>query len=163
MGKQAWVGVAAPGGMSPRGPAEPAMGRRGLSLLRSVPLFAGLSGRQLRRLAAHAEEVRYGAGRVVIRQGSRGDTFFVVAEGRARVMRGTRTLGHLEAGSFFGEMSLLDGKPRSASVITETPLVTIRLSRARFNKMLVSEPVLTRAILAELAARIRGLESGAFG
>jgi CRP/FNR family cyclic AMP-dependent transcriptional regulator len=137
---------------------DPAIGRRGVALLKGVPMFAGLSRRHLRRLASNAEEVRYGRGRAIVRQGARADAFFVVAEGRARVVRANRTMAHLESGDFFGEMALLDGQPRSASVISETPLTTIRLTRARFNKLVDSEPAIARAIMAEMAARVRRLE-----
>jgi CRP/FNR family transcriptional regulator, cyclic AMP receptor protein len=135
------------------------MGRGGVALLRGVPLFAGLSTRHLRHLASHAEEVRYGANRVIVRQGARGDSFFVIAEGEATVRQGTRKIGTLGPGDFFGEMALLDGRPRSASVTADTPLVTVRLTRAAFTKALDANPALARAIMAELAARIRRLES----
>ena len=133
--------------------------RRSTAALHEVPLFAGLSARHLRRLAAGAEEVRYGAGRIIVSQGSRGDSFFVILDGTAKVRRGTRTIGHLGPGDFFGEMALLDGRPRSATVIAETPLVTVRLLRSAFNKAIDAEPAMARGILAELAARIRRLES----
>ena len=135
------------------------LGRGGGALLKGVPLFANLSKRDLRRLAGRAEEVRYGANRLIVSQGARRDSFFVIAEGIARVRRGSRTIGRLGLGDFFGEMALLDGRPRSASVVAETPLVTVRLMRAEFNKELDTSPTIARGILAELAARIRNLES----
>ena len=135
------------------------LGRGGVALLREVPLFSQLSHRQLRHLASHAEEVRYGANRAVVRQDTRGDSFFVIAEGNATVRRGTRAIGKLGPGDFFGEIALLDGRPRSASVVADTPLVTVRLTRAAFNKALDSNPSMARGIMAELAARIRRLES----
>jgi CRP/FNR family cyclic AMP-dependent transcriptional regulator len=135
------------------------LGRGGIALLRQVPLFSQLSHRHLRHLADHAEEVRYGANRAIVRQGTRGDSFFVVAEGSATVRRGTRAVGKVGAGDFFGEMALLDGQPRSASVIADTPLVTVRLTRAAFNRALDTNPSMARGIMAELAARIRRLES----
>ena len=148
-----------PAGTSARASREPSMGRRGVSLLSTVPLFSTLSRRQLRRVADNAEEVRYAQGRAIVRQGARGDAFFVIAEGEAKVVRGNRSIGRLGPGDFFGEMALLDGRPRSASVVALTPIVTIRLTRARFNKVVESEPTLARAIMAELAARVRRLES----
>jgi CRP-like cAMP-binding protein len=141
-------------------PARPrGLGRQGATLLRGVPLFEGLSTRHLRRVASVAEEVRYGPNRTIVRKDARGDSFFVIAEGSARVLRGTRTIGRLGPGAFFGEMALVDGEPRTASVISETPLRTIRLTRAAFNRVLDSEPSIARAIMVELARRIRRLES----
>ncbi len=150
------VGDALSEGSSRRAPG---LRRRTAAALHEVPLFAGLSARHIRRLAANAEEVHYGAGRTIVSQGSRGDSFFVILEGTAKVRRGTRTIGRLEPGDFFGEMALLDGRPRSATVIAETPLVTVRLLRSAFNKAIDTEPAMARGILAELAARVRRLES----
>ena len=135
------------------------LGRGGVALLRGVPLFSQLSHRHLRQLASRADEVRYGANRAIVRQGTRGDSFFVIAEGTATVRRGTRAIGRLGPGEFFGEMALLDGRPRSASVTSDTPLVVVRLTRTAFNKALDENPSMARGILAELATRIRRLES----
>jgi CRP/FNR family cyclic AMP-dependent transcriptional regulator len=135
------------------------LGRGGVALLKGVPLFAGMSHRDLRKLAAQAEEVRYPAHRTIVSRGARGDSFFVIAEGEATVRRGTRKIGSLGPGDFFGEMALLDGRPRSATVVAETRLHTVRLTRAGFNKAIDANPTMARAILAELAARIRRLES----
>jgi CRP/FNR family cyclic AMP-dependent transcriptional regulator len=145
------------GEASPRRSAG--LGRGGVALLREVPLFSQLSYRHLRHLAGHAEEVRYGANRTIVRQGARGDSFFVIAEGNATVRRGTRAIQRLGPGDFFGEMALLDGRPRSASVTSDTPLLTVRLTRSAFNKALDANPQMARAIMAELAARVRRLES----
>jgi CRP/FNR family cyclic AMP-dependent transcriptional regulator len=154
------IGTMVSDAISETAPRRPSgLGRRGIALLREVPLFTQLSHRHLRHLASHAEEVRYGANRAIVRQGTRGDSFFVIAEGTATVRRGTRAIRRLGPGDFFGEMSLLDGRPRSASVIADTSLVTVRLTRAAFNKALDANPSMARGIMAELAARIRRLES----
>jgi len=134
------------------------LGRGGHELLKRVPLFANLSARHLRRLASRCEVVRYPTNRTVVRQGARGDSFFVIAEGTAAVKKGTRTIGTLAAGDFFGEMALLDGWPRSASVVATAPLVTVRLMRSEFSKAIDDNPQIARGIMAELAARIRRLE-----
>jgi len=135
------------------------MGRRGIALLKAVPLFAGMSHRDLRKLAAQAEDVRYPAHRTIVSRGARGDSFFVMAEGEATVRKGTRKIGSLGPGDFFGEMALLDGRPRSATVVADTRLHAIRLTRAGFNRAIGANPSMARAIMAELAARIRRLES----
>jgi CRP/FNR family transcriptional regulator, cyclic AMP receptor protein len=135
------------------------LGKGGVALLREVPLFSQLSHRHLRHLAAHAEEVRYSANRAIVREGTRGDSFFVIADGTATVRRGTRAIQRLGPGDFFGEIALLDGRPRSASVTSDTPLVVVRLTRSAFNKAIDTNPSMARGIMAELASRIRRLES----
>ncbi|HJX08806.1 MAG TPA: cyclic nucleotide-binding domain-containing protein [Actinomycetota bacterium] len=141
-------------------PARPhGLGRGGPDLLKQVPLFANLSTRHLRKLASRCEVVRYPANRTIVRQDARGDSFFVIADGSATVKRGTRTIGRLEPGDFFGEMALLDGRPRSASVIATTPLVTVRLMRSEFSKAIDDNPEIARGIMAELASRVRRLEA----
>ncbi len=150
-------------GISGRAGAQPGAGRGGMALLSQVPLFSGLSRRHLRRVADLSELVRYGAGRSIVVQGARGDSFYVVGDGRAKVQRGTRTIARLGPGDFFGEMALLDGEPRSASVISETPMVTLRLTRARFGRLLDVEPAIARAILGTMARRLREKERSALG
>ena len=138
---------------------RPGLGRGGSALLKEVPLFANLSTRHLRKLASRCDVVRYPMNRTVVRQGARGDSFFVIADGTAAVKKGTRTIGTLGAGDFFGEMALLDGQPRSASVVATTPLVTVRLMRSEFSKAIDDNPDIARGIMAELAGRIRRLEA----
>jgi CRP-like cAMP-binding protein len=142
---------------SNRGGRQPTLGRRGVVLLAEVPLFAGLSRRHLRRVADLAQEVAFGAGRTVVQNGSRGDAFYVIVEGTAKVMAGysTRAFARLGPSDFFGELALLDGGPRTASVVAETPLVTIRIPRAGFRKMLRNEPDVAIKILEELSRRLR--------
>jgi CRP-like cAMP-binding protein len=142
---------------SQRQAKQPPLGRSGVALLAKMPLFAGLSRRQLHHLAGLAQEVRLGAGRTVVQYGSRGSAFFVIVEGSAKVTAGysARALARLGPGDFFGELALLDGGPRTASVVAETPLVTIRIPRAGFLKMLRSEPDIAIKILAELSRRLR--------
>lgn len=146
------------GGMaSGRQAKQPTLGRSHVALLAKVPLFAGLSRRHLHHIAGLAQEVRFGAGRTVVQYGSRGNAFFVIAEGSAKVTAGysTRAFARLGPGDFFGELALLDGGPRTASVVAETPLVMIRIPRAGFLKMLRSEPDVAIKILAELSRRLR--------
>lgn len=142
---------------SGREPPRPTLGRKGIALLERVPLFEGLSRHQLRRVAGSAEEVRYGEGRPVVHEGARGDAFYVVVEGSAKVVRGPtrRRIGRLGPGDFFGELALLTGGTRTASVVAETPLVTIRLSRAAFQDVVKHEPGVALKVMVALAARVR--------
>jgi CRP/FNR family transcriptional regulator len=136
----------------------------GVRLLSRVPLFAGLPQAHLRHVADLAEQIRYTPGRMIVRAGAPGVAFYVIVEGKAKVLKGriatakgTWTLG---PGDFFGEMALLDGRPRSASVVAETPLVTIRIERAPFRKLLRDHPDIALKLLEAMATRMRGfLES----
>jgi CRP/FNR family cyclic AMP-dependent transcriptional regulator len=148
---------------SKRAPAspKPAAKKPGVRLLATVPLFTGLSQTHLRSVASLAEEVRYSPGRMIVRAGTPGVAFYVIVEGSAKVLRGTiasaKGTWTLGPGDFFGEMALLDGGPRTASVVAETPLTTIRIERAQFRKMLKEEPDIALKLLESMAARMRGL------
>jgi CRP/FNR family transcriptional regulator len=140
---------------------KPAARKPGLRLLAKVPLFAGLSQTHLRAVAALAEEVRYSPGRMIVRTGTPGVAFYVIVDGAAKVIRGTiataKGTWELGPGDFFGEMALLDGGPRTASVVAETPLNTIRIERAQFRRMLREEPDIALKLLESMATRMRGL------
>jgi len=130
-----------------------------LSLLQGVPLFAGLSKRHLRRIAAAADEVRFRDGRVIVEAGVPGTTFFVIVDGGAKVYRSKvptgRAAARLGPGDFFGELALLDGGPRTATVVADGDSVTLRLSRSAFRSTVAREPTVSLSIMAELASRLR--------
>jgi len=134
---------------------RPRMGKRGVHLLAAVPLFSDLSSRHLKRMADLAEEVRFSAGDPIVQEGQPGGTFYVILEGEAKVTRKGRKLNELYPGDFFGEVSLLDGGPRPATVSAETPIVAIRLFRKEFAKLISADPEIALKIVAELASRIR--------
>lgn len=128
--------------------------------LGEVPLFAGLSRRHLRRVAGLAREVRFHDGSPIVRAGDEGETFYVLLDGEAVVSR--KGLGgvRLGPGSFFGEMALLDGGPRSATLTARGDVVCLAITRARFLRLLRSEPTIAIAILQELSRRVRALQAG---
>jgi CRP/FNR family transcriptional regulator, cyclic AMP receptor protein len=127
-------------------------------VLAKVPLFAGLSKRHRRRVAGESGVATYDQGATVVQEGAAGSVFYVILEGRARVVRNGRTLARLNKGDFFGEMSLLDGRPRTASVVTETPSAFLTLSARSFRAVMDGEPTAASAILKEMAGRLRDLE-----
>lgn len=124
-------------------------------VLKKVPLFSNLSQRQLNLIAKHADEVELKAGKVLAKQGELGLEFLLLVEGGARVQRNGKVIARLTAGDFFGEMSLIDGKPRSATVIAETPVTLLAIHRRSFNYLLDTIPGMTRKILATLCERLR--------
>jgi CRP-like cAMP-binding protein len=124
-----------------------------------VPLFSGFSKADLNKLAEETDVVSFPAGTTIVEEGLLGETMFVVTSGEAKVMRGNRRLGTVRPGDFFGEVALLDGAPRSASVVAETPIVAIRLFRRTLLKMLEAEPQLSLKILDSLVRRVRTLSA----
>ncbi len=122
-----------------------------------VPLFAGFTKRDLNRLAEETDVLSFSPGTTVVEEGLLGETMFVILSGEARVLKGNRRLGTVRPGDFFGEVALLDGAPRSASVVAETPLEAIRLYRRTLLKVLQAEPQMALKILDSLVRRVRDL------
>jgi CRP-like cAMP-binding protein len=124
------------------------------TLLAQVPLFSGLSRRQLARIASVAEHRHCLADAALVRAGTAGDAFYVILDGGARVELpgGPVALG---PGSFFGEMAIIDGAPRSATVSAVTDIVVLVIPRAKFLSLLMAEPKVALAIMATLAQRLR--------
>lgn len=126
--------------------------------IRSVPLFSGFGEKDLQRVAAIAKEVEFPAGKEIARQGESGIGFHIIVEGEASVSVDGADHGSLGPGSFFGEMSLLDGGPRSATVSAATELRTLSLTSWDFNALLDQYPELPRKLLVQLCARLRSVE-----
>lgn len=124
-------------------------------MLAGVPLFAGLSTRHLKRIGDLAETADYMAGASLVKEGTEGDAFYVIIEGLAKVVMGQRTINQLMPGDYFGEISLLDGGVRTASVVSETPLKVLVIDRKRFLKLLESESAIAINLLEGLARTIR--------
>jgi CRP-like cAMP-binding protein len=126
--------------------------------LSGVPLFGDLPKRHLQRLAREADELAFAPGELIVRQGSLGETVFVVMEGRAKVTRNGRRVGEVLPGDFFGELSAIDGGPRTASITAVTPVRVVRLFRGTLRRLLQDEPQLTVKILDGIVRRIRQVE-----
>lgn len=127
--------------------------------LRQVPLFARLSDRQLSRVSRHVDEVAVEPGKVLARQGGTGRELLVIVEGTARVERDGRRIRRLGPGDYFGEMALIDGQPRSASVIAEEPMVLFTLHGRAFKPLLAEAPRLAESLLETLSLRLREAET----
>ncbi len=131
------------------------LGRRGADLLGQVPLFDGLSRRHLKKVSEHADEVSFRPNEAIVEAGQPGGTFFVIVEGEAKVVRGSRVISRVGPGEFLGEISLLDGGPRTATVVAETPVVAIRIFKSSFDKVVAQEPSVAAKILVVVARRLR--------
>jgi len=126
--------------------------------LQRVPIFSGFSEAQLGRIIAHARIVEVPAGTVVTQAGEPGDSFFVIIDGITAVKTPAGASGQLQPGDFFGEMSLLDGDPRSATIVATTDLRLLIVDRSHFWRLLEEAPDLIRTILIVLSRRVRRLE-----
>jgi CRP/FNR family cyclic AMP-dependent transcriptional regulator len=127
-------------------------------LLAGVDLFGGCSKSELSRIAALADEIDVPAGKELTREGDSGWEFFVIAEGNAKATRGGRRIAAFGPGAFFGEMSLLDEGPRSATVEAETDMQLLVMTSRGFFTLMDDMPSVTRKVLAGMAQRLRASE-----
>jgi CRP/FNR family transcriptional regulator, cyclic AMP receptor protein len=117
----------------------------------NVPLFSGLSDREVRSLAQRAEQVSLAEGTTIVTEGTRGFDYFVLLSGGAKITRRGRTLRKLGPGDSFGELALLAGTPRRATVTTTEPTEVMVLARRDFIALLDDFPRMTRKMLTALA------------
>jgi CRP/FNR family transcriptional regulator, cyclic AMP receptor protein len=128
--------------------------------LARVDLFSGLSHRDLARIAHSGREVDHKPRKEVVTQGRSGVGFHLVLGGTADLEIGGRIRKQLGAGDYFGEISLLDGKPRTATVRAgEDGLRTFSITAWQFQGLLKEQPQVARALLVTLCARIRDAEA----
>ena len=131
-------------------------------LLAEVPLFAGLSKRELREVGSLASRVRVPEGSTLAHQGKPGREFLVVLDGTVDVLIDGQVVATCGAGDFFGEIALLEHGPRTASVVARTDVVVDVINRAEFTTLLADHPQIADSLraateerLAENAARQR--------
>jgi len=129
-----------------------------VDLLAGVPLFAELSAADLKRVASVAKRMHYREGAVVVEEGTAGGRFFVIQSGHARVVSRGVTQAMLGPGAYFGELSVLDGEPRSATVVAIGPLEVWSIADFNFRPLLKDRPALAVNLLTALSARLRRAE-----
>lgn len=127
--------------------------------LKNVPLFSACSRSDLKLIARHAVEVEVPANTSVVREGDKGDCFYIVVEGEAVVRRKSgrvnRKVAKLGPGGWFGELALLDPAPRNASVATTQDSTLAALDVRVFRALLRDVPAMSEKLLAGLARRVR--------
>ena len=126
--------------------------------LRRVPLFQDCTHEELRHVAGISKIVERPAGTVLTKAGESGDSFFFIIDGRVSVETQAGYGDPLQPGDFFGEMSLLDGEPRSATITAMTDVRLLVVDRSHFWRLLNETPDLVRRMLAVLSRRVRRLE-----
>ena|SRR5919197_3489952 len=127
-----------------------------IDLLKTVPLFAGCSKQELRRIASIADEVDLKEGTKLTRQGERGREFFVLLDGTVAVERSGRSRGTRKAGDFIGEIALLTQSPRTATVTAKTPVRALVVTGRDFRGLLREAPEIQTKVLQALAERLAG-------
>jgi CRP/FNR family cyclic AMP-dependent transcriptional regulator len=132
-----------------------------IAVLQDVPLFNGLSRRQLTEVAKVAFEDQYAPGDVIVKEGDVGQKLVVLTTGTADVVRKGQTLATLRRGDVIGEIALIDGRPRTAKVVTKEPAQGVVVYATAFRKLLDTVPALSRNIMLALAARIREVDEHA--
>jgi CRP/FNR family transcriptional regulator, cyclic AMP receptor protein len=126
-----------------------------VKMLADVPIFEGLSKKELSQIAGAAKEISHRQGAVLAKEGQSGVGFFLILDGSAGVKVGSRSRGRLGPGDFFGEISLLDGGPRTATVTAETDVVTLGLTPWDFKRLVESSPAIAAKMLKVMAQRLR--------
>jgi CRP/FNR family cyclic AMP-dependent transcriptional regulator len=126
-----------------------------IDMLGSMPLFEGLDADDLGGIADRTVEVDYGAGGVIVREGEIGTGFFVVVSGAVRVVRDGETVSTLGPGEFFGELSVLDHRPRNAQVVAAEPTACLALASWDLETVITEQPRVALAMLRVLAGRLR--------
>ena len=129
-----------------------------LEMLRAVPLFSSMRGKDLEAVERMADTVDLPAGKALMRQGDEGGEMFVIASGTVRVERNGKEIATLGPGQAVGEMSLLSEGPRLATVTTLEPVTAFVLGHREFHTLLADSPELRQCIFDNLATRIRMLD-----
>jgi CRP-like cAMP-binding protein len=127
-----------------------------------VSLFTSCNRRELQKIAKAADEVEIEAGRNVVEQNATGHEAFVILEGEAEVIRNGTTVTTLGPGAAFGELAILDGGPRTATVVATTPLRLLVLGQREFGALIDEVPGLAHKLLTAMARRIRDLDQQIF-
>jgi CRP-like cAMP-binding protein len=127
--------------------------------LAAVELFKGMSPRELEAIHAQSREMSFSAGEVIAAEGDRAGRFHLVLDGVVAVdVHGTERPS-LGPGSAFGEMSLIDDAPRSATLTAETDVRTLSISGFNFRPILLEHPEIAVKLLQQLSARLRAVEA----
>jgi CRP/FNR family transcriptional regulator, cyclic AMP receptor protein len=132
-----------------------------LELLKRIQLFSRLNSRELLRLGELADEVDLPGGRVLMREGERGEEAFVIVSGSAAIERDGRVVANRSAGEILGEIALVDGGPRTATVRLAEDSRLIVLGRKQFQSLMDEYPDVRLRILETLAQRVRATEPDA--
>ena len=128
--------------------------------LRNIPLFSGMPPDELSHLAGIAEEVVYPEGEVIIREGDHGEEMFLIVEGEIEIHRESKPLAVLKSHDYFGEMSILDNEPRSATATARADCLLLRIRQSDFYDILERHFNVALTIIHTLTGRLREMNQG---
>ena len=131
-----------------------------IKALQKVPFFVGLTPQELRQIARLFKERRFSAGEVVVQEGSGGAAFFVIQSGEASVLIRGKKKSTLKASDYFGEIALIDGGTRMATIIASTELICYGLTYWEFRPLVVSNGVIGWKLLQGMAQMLRAAREG---
>ncbi|HUG55825.1 MAG TPA: cyclic nucleotide-binding domain-containing protein [Candidatus Limnocylindrales bacterium] len=127
--------------------------------LRAVPLFMDCTDKQLEFIATRVEDLDLPAGKTLCEEGRSGGDFFIVLSGTAEVRKDGRVVGTMTEGDFFGEIALLDNGPRSATVVSTTPMRCLVLGLGQFQDVLHQNAEIAVTLLRAVTHRLRASAS----
>jgi len=127
----------------------------GTMTLRDIPLFATSSDRTLKIITSIAHETSYPAGAVLVREGDIGDSLIVIRSGSAALRQAGRELPGLGAGDFLGEVALIDGGARTATVTAAEPIEALVIDKDGFARLMEEFPVIRYDLISALTRRLR--------
>ena len=125
-----------------------------VELISRVPLFARCSKKELRVIANVADQIEWPEGKTLIKEGRLGDEFFILIEGTVAVSRDGRKLRDLAAGEWAGEIALISNVPRTATVVTTSPVRALVLTGGGFSQLIGDNPSIAAKVLAVLGERV---------
>jgi CRP-like cAMP-binding protein len=126
-----------------------------VEMLQKAPLWSGLTEKELKVIARSFKELKYESGDIIVRKGEAGVGFYLMAEGTVEVRSDGKVLSKLGPGQFFGEMSVLDGQPRSADVVALEPSRCLAMSSWSFKSIVSEHPKMALKMLQEFVRRLR--------
>jgi len=136
-------------------------GTKNVEQLQKVVLFSACTDRELAPIVRAMDEVSVGAGKEIVAEGTAGHDFYLIISGGATVSRDGATVAELGPGQYFGELALLDGAPRNATVTATEPTDLLVLGQREFAAVLDSSPGVARKLLTQMAARLRQADAQA--
>jgi CRP/FNR family cyclic AMP-dependent transcriptional regulator len=126
--------------------------------LAEIPLFQGLSKKELSHISSLATRLELPAGKALTKEGQQGYEFIIVLEGEVEVRQHGQVIAKRGAGDYFGEIALLDNRPRTATVVATTPVVIEVIERREFLGLVAENPEIGQKIMATMAQRLGELQ-----
>ena len=123
--------------------------------LKGVDLFKSIAGEELSHIARITDEVEIGNAETIFKEGDQGDAMYLIVDGKVKVHSGEQVFAELGSKQVFGEMSILDAEPRSATVTSLSELTLLKIQRDDFAEILAAKPEISQGIIKVLTRRLR--------